>query len=178
MKILHDFVMEIEARAMTHAVARLYEQGQIDWMPKAIDTALAELRRLAPRATDGGYELHVEHVTADPGEGAYWDVSCSSEGDEQRYGLDLSPWKDWLAMHVPPALEDAMQAAEIVAHCVWEMTFCGFTPEAVAETRAELERRVREINGGKVKMIPWEEMKAELREKFPDLRRREELPNQ
>ncbi len=34
---------------------------------------------------------------------------------------------------------------DIVAHCVWEMTFYGFTQEKIAETRAELERRIKEI---------------------------------
>jgi hypothetical protein len=39
-----------------------------------------------------------------------------------------------------------MTAAEIVAHCVWEMTFYGFTQEKIAAFRAELECSVKEID--------------------------------
>ena len=44
------------------------------------------------------------------------------------------------------ALLDKMTAAEIVAHCVWEMTFYGFTQEKIAAFRAELECSVKEID--------------------------------
>ncbi len=37
-----------------------------------------------------------------------------------------------LVLRVPQSLLDKMTAAEIVAHCVWEMTFYGFTQEKIA----------------------------------------------
>ncbi len=52
----------------------------------------------------------------------------------------LEPWVKWLAIRVPDSLLEKMTPAEIVAHCVWEMTFYGFTQEKIAELRTELER--------------------------------------
>lgn len=170
MKLLHDFALQVEERAVTDAVARLYEQAHIEWLPEAIGAALTELRRLTPQAADGDYELHIGRTEpGSPGDEPAWDVWCSKAGDSERYGLDLSPWEEWLAVRVPPALAAAMPAAEIVAHCVWEMTFYGFTQERVAENRAEIERRARDIDEGEVEGIPMEEVMTRLRERFPDL---------
>ena len=93
-------------------------------------------------------------------------MCCTKEGDLERYGLDLSRWEDWLAIRIPRSLLDRLPAAEIVAHCVWEMTFYGFTQEKVAAFRADLERRVREIDEGRAELIGWEEAKERLRAKF------------
>ena len=79
---------------------------------------------------------------------------CSKQNDPERYGLDLSRWEEWLAISVPQSLLDKLAAADIVAHCVWDMTFYGFTQERIAETRAKLDRRVKEIDEGKAELIP------------------------
>ena len=67
----------------------------------------------------------------------FWNVSCK-EGDPARCGLDLPRWEEWLAIRVPQSLLEKITAAEIVAHCVWEMTFYGFTQENIAAFRTEL----------------------------------------
>src|SRR5437764_5585776 len=82
----------------------------------------------------------------DPKDQPFWEVSCTKDGDPERCGLDLSPWAEWLALRVPQSLLYKMTAAEIVAHCVWEMTFYGFTQEKIAAFRAELECSVKEID--------------------------------
>jgi hypothetical protein len=169
-KRLHDLLMQVEETAVSDAVARLYDQTRIEWLPKAIGDVLAELRRIAPCPADADYELHIERTesTNPRDEPPYWDVWCRKEGDPEHYGLDLSPWDEWLAVRIPPVLEAAMPPAEIVAHCVWEMTFYGFTQERVAENRAELECRAREVDEGQVECIPMEEVMARLR--APDKR--------
>jgi hypothetical protein len=176
MTTLRDLVFNVGDDPVIDAGARLYHQREIEWLPAAISNVLAELRRLTPQAAEGDYELHIERTepASLSDEPVYWDVWCTKAGDSEHYGFDLSPWEEWLAVRVPAALEAAIPAPEIVAHCIWEMTFYGFTQERVAETRAELERRAREIDEGKVVAIPMEEVMARLREKFPDLPSREE----
>src|SRR5207302_5485156 len=94
-----------------------------------------------------GIHLSIELTPPDePTDKPFWDVSCIKEGDPDHCGLDLSPWDEWLALHVPQSLLDKMTAAEIVAHCVCEMTFYGFTEEKIAAFRAELESSIKEIN--------------------------------
>jgi hypothetical protein len=60
------------------------------------------------------------------------------------------------AIAVPQSLLDRMSATDIVAHCVWDMTFYGVTQERIAEARAELDRRLKEIDEGEAVFIPWE----------------------
>lgn len=167
--MLHDIFAEADDAAVTGAVARIY-QCEKEWLPEAISNTLTELRRLVPDAGGGAQELHIE-LTGPllDGDEPGWEVWVSRKDDAERYGLSLSRWEEWLAVEVPEQLHAAMPAAEIAAHCIWDMTFHGWTQEQIAEDRADLDRRIREIDEGKAEMIPWEEVKARLREKFPSV---------
>jgi putative addiction module component (TIGR02574 family) len=174
MATLRDIFAEAEDAAVTAAIGHIYECEK-EWLPVAIANTLAELRRLALDASGGAHELHIERT--DPllkGDEPGWEVWVSRKDDPERYGLSLSPWEEWLAVEVPEPLRATMPAAEIAAHCIWDMTFHGWTQEQIAKERAELDRRIREIDEGKVEMIPWEDVKERLREKFPSLKSHEE----
>ena len=69
-------------------------------------------------------------------------------------------------MHLPEPLLAAMPAVEIAAHCVWEMTFYGFTQERIASKRLELHRACRELYEGKPELAELDEAMARLRAKF------------
>ena len=147
MTTLRDLVLRVEAADVTEAIGRLYDRRETPWLPDAVSDVLTELRRLTPHPSGTEYQIHIEllpptHIDDEP----YWDVCCRKEGDPERYGFNLSPWAEWLAVQVPHSLLDKMTAAEIVAHCVWEMTFYGFTQEKIAAFRAELECSVKEID--------------------------------
>lgn len=163
MTTLRDIFAEANAAAVAAAVARLYEYDK-EWLPEAIANTLAELRRLAPDTSSGVHELHIEPAEPLlPEDAPGWDVWIRQADDpEETYSYSLSPWEEWLAVEVPDTLRARMPAAEIAAHCIWDMTFHGWTQEQIAAERAELDRRVREIDEGKVEMIPWEEVKARL----------------
>ena len=146
MTTLRDLVPEVQEAAVLEAIARFYDQRETQWLPDAVSDVLGQLRKLAPDPAGSRYQLSIELTPpVDRKDKPFWDVSCIKEGDPNRCGLDLSPWDEWLALRVPQSLLDKMTAAEIVAHCVWEMTFYGFTPEKIAAFRAELECSVKEI---------------------------------
>jgi hypothetical protein len=141
MAILHDLVRKVEMAEVVEGIARFYDQRETPWLPDAVSDVLTQLRRLTPDPAGSQYELHIELTPPiDPDDQPFWDVSCTKRGDPERYGLDLEPWEKWLAIRVPDSLLEKMTPAEIVAHCVWEMTFYGFTQEKIAEFRTELER--------------------------------------
>ena len=147
MTTLRDLVLEVQEAAVVEAIARFYDQRETQWLPDAVSDVLGQLRKLAPDHAGSRYQLSIELTPpVDPKDQPFWDVSCIKEGDADRCGLDLSPWDEWIALHVPQSLLDKMTAAEIVAHCVWEMTFHGFTQEKIAAFRAELECSVKEID--------------------------------
>jgi hypothetical protein len=143
---LRDLVLEVQEAAVVEAIARFYDQRETQWLPDAVSDVLGQLRRLAPDPAGSRYQLSIELTPpVDRKDKPFWDVSCIKEDDPNRCGLDLSPWDEWLALRAPQSLLDKMTAAEIVAHCIWEMTFYGFTQEKIAAFRAELECSVKEI---------------------------------
>lgn len=147
MGTLRDLVLRADAAEVTEAIGRLYDRRETAWLPHAVSDVLTELRRLTPDHSGAEYELHIELLPPTAIDDVpYWDVCCCKEGDPEQYGFDLSPWAEWLAIRVPQSLLDKMTAAEIVAHCVWEMTFYGFTQEKIGAFRAELECSVKEID--------------------------------
>lgn len=166
MTTLRDLVVRVETSDVANAIARTY-QADNEWLEEAVADVMVELRRLTPDQSGDEYELQIEPTgPVEPGEPLSWEVCCGKRDDSERYGFDLSPWEEWLALRIPQSLQDTMPAAEIVAHCIWEMTFYGFTQERIAETRAELDRRMCEIDEGKAELIPMEQVMDKLRAKF------------
>jgi hypothetical protein len=146
MSTLRDLVLEVQEAAVVEGIARFYDQRETQWLPDAVADALGELRSLALDPAASRYQLSIELTPpVDPNDQPFWDVSCIKEDDPDRCCLDLSRWEEWLALRVPQSLLDKMTAAEIVAHCVWEMTFYGFSQEKIAAFRAELECSATEI---------------------------------
>lgn len=63
----------------------------------------------------------------------------------QSYAYDLSPWAEILGYEVDKRNIAAIGALDLAEVILWEMTFCGYSEEKVAEERAELDRRFEEV---------------------------------
>jgi len=74
---------------------------------------------------------------------------------EVEYALDFHPWEEWLGMEIDTGTHQKYAYPEILAHCLWEMTFMGFDQDAIREEKQELERRADEL-----KNMTEEERKA------------------
>lgn len=114
------------------------------------DTILAHLkvmmdvREFVPKQTD--ITIHCEWVGPDEFDDVgYWNVYGTSETDDPGMGLalDFTAWDEWMGMEcvIPPALEEC----EFVAHCLWEMTFMGFTQEEVMKHKSEIEDELEKV---------------------------------
>src|SRR5437667_7131988 len=112
MSTLGDLVLEVQEAAVVEAIARFYDQRETQWLADAVSDVLGQLRKLAPDPAGSRYHLRIELTPPDdPTDKPFWDVSCIKEGDPDHCGLDLSPWDEWLALHVPQSLLDKMTAA-------------------------------------------------------------------
>lgn len=65
--------------------------------------------------------------------------------DKKFYGIEFCPWKDWISMHITQETLDTLSKEDIVAGCLYEMTFFGFTDESVQEERNRLIKSIEEI---------------------------------
>lgn len=63
----------------------------------------------------------------------------------QSYAYDLSAWAEILGYEVDKRNIATIGALDLAEVILWEMTFCGYSEEKVAEERAELDRRFEEV---------------------------------
>ncbi len=88
---------------------------------------------------------------------------------EVEYALEFQPWKEWLGMAIDEPTCRHYPPPEILAHCLWEMTFMGFDQETIHEEKQELIKRVEEINSmtaeeRKDNLIPLDEVMKRMEE--------------
>ena len=53
---------------------------------------------------------------------------------ETSFALDLVPWEEWLGMELDLATLEVYSGFDIIAHCLWEMTFFGLSSSSRSET--------------------------------------------
>ena len=78
---------------------------------------------------------------------------------EVSYGLELTDWAEWLDMEIEPETLLRYTEVDIIGHCLWEMTFFGYSQEDIKKTVEELER-ARESDEG----LTLEDFKAQTSE--------------
>jgi hypothetical protein len=49
------------------------------------------------------------------------------------YAIEFVEWKKWLGMNLATETTNNFNELEIIAHCLYEMTFCGFNEEEIKE---------------------------------------------
>lgn len=76
---------------------------------------------------------------------------------EVSYGIELTNWADWLGMEIDPDTLTCYAEPDIIAHCLWEMTFFGYTQE-------DIRRQMDEIDQSRdsAKTYSLEELKEDL----------------
>lgn len=90
---------------------------------------------------------------------------------EADYSLSFQPWEEWLASEIDDATQAGFTGPEIVAHCMWDMTFHGFEQVTIQEEFAELKGRVDEVAGVTEEererfLIPADELRSNLESLF------------
>jgi len=145
----------------------------------AWEDVAVSLIRLYPDQEENlpGYSLVFEQVcSCDPlpnsqkmmvrickGEEGY-DVTGYIPDDDQGYALDFSLFPEWAGFFVAQEILAEMAAAEAVAHILWEMTFCGYSDDAILARRKELEESIEELRRHPERAIPLEEVLKEIGE--------------
>lgn len=43
------------------------------------------------------------------------------------FAIELTLWSHWLGMEIHPKSLEKFKEIDILAHCLWEMTFCGYS---------------------------------------------------
>lgn len=112
-----------------------------------------ELKELKPVNRDE-MRLVIEWVVDDYDGQPYVDIyglENRNEDASTHWGLGFMPWQEWLGLEIKE--EDTLipfTEQEIIAHCLWEMTFYGFSQETIQGSIAEVERTYADYKAGKL----------------------------
>ncbi len=103
------------------------------------------------------------------------DLNDPAANMEETYALEMEPWEKWLDMNIETTVMSEFSLVEIVAACLYEMTFCGFTQEKIEEKKEDLKERIKDYEKikddpekMKEKFVSWDEVKKRLKDKYPD----------
>jgi len=93
-----------------------------------------------------------------------WDVERGNE--EASFGIEFTDWAEWLGMEIDSQTAVRYPELAIIAHCLWEMTFVGYSREVVREKREELRTMAERVKEGKdgVKSYSAEDIEKLLEE--------------
>jgi len=54
------------------------------------------------------------------------------------YALEFVKWENWLGMELTPETIENFSELEIIAHCLYEMTFCGYDQDEIQAQLASI----------------------------------------
>lgn len=67
------------------------------------------------------------------------------KNDSVRYCMEFCPWVDWVSMFITQESLDNFSKEDIVAGCLYEMTFFGFTEENISNELKKMEDSIAEV---------------------------------
>jgi hypothetical protein len=94
--------------------------------------------------------------------------------EEECWGLDFTPWAEWLGMPIRQVTFDNYSELDAMAHCLWEISWMGFDEKTIKAKREDLDARYQAVKDGDVELIPWEDVKKELDEKIEKWKKEKE----
>lgn len=80
------------------------------------------------------------------------------------YSLMFTPWKDWLSMGVSQDTIETLSFDEIIAHCLYEMTYIHFDERKIKKEFNKLLKLKADIKNGTLKTTPLDEFLKSLKD--------------
>lgn len=123
----------------------LYESN--DDVVNAHREVFEELLQLSEQASD--LQIEIRHIKNEDEE--YHEVCGIKEFNEngeektEAYAIEFRPWSEWLGMPITTDTENNYNELEIISHCLYEMTFVGFTEEKIQHEWAKLQSTIEEF---------------------------------
>jgi hypothetical protein len=167
---LQTLVMTTEWVDLKKAFLKLYPSQ--DKNIAGYEEVYYTLLSLEPEETD--QTLHIRQNEGYTDDDPPWFEVYGTDGSmnehapehEQTFALEYTSWGKWLSMPVHYMTMEQHSNIDIVAHCIYGMTFCGFNQETIKESLDELDRRMKSLEDGTAKTYSWDEIKDRLKEKF------------
>lgn len=90
-------------------------------------------------------DLFIEVEIIEDEDEYYLEVTGVNTKSGVHYAIELCEWTDWLTMFITKETLDRLSKEDIVAGCLYEMTFFGFSEKSVMEQLNKMENAYKEM---------------------------------
>lgn len=74
------------------------------------------------------------------------DGTKREDGELEKFSLSLTPWSQWLGSSLSEDILNNFSKEEIISHCLFDITFHGFSEVEIKKAKKELDIRVKDSN--------------------------------
>lgn len=158
MKTLKDFIMNVSFEDVAQVLQKEYPK---DWKGagdgEGFEMVFNKLKEMEPVYREDGMMIEIKHVVQKfEGEVEEFDSVGGVDNDGKRWGLDFTPWAEWLGMGIYEDTTQKYSPEEIVAHCLWEMTFYGYYEQDIQQKADDLRKVKEEIENGTAELVKFD----------------------
>ncbi|MFW9922465.1 MAG: DUF6557 family protein [Candidatus Thorarchaeota archaeon] len=72
---------------------------------------------------------------------SWYDIDGYVENEQLGYGLQFLKWENWLGLEISEETLNQFSEIDITCHCLWEMTYSGFTQEEIEKNYHSLNEK-------------------------------------
>lgn len=145
-----ELVKDVNWQEVKESLQKFYEYNKTELSNHQI--VFEKLKYIEPVENDMRITVAFQEPDGWLVEEGYWYVDgkkCTEDfaDSEVGFALDFTPWNEWLGMEIDQesANDIRLMRADIVALCLYEMTFHGYDESDIQEVFSELEKKVKEI---------------------------------
>ena len=157
-----EAVMQADADKVAEVIKKEYPD-QIELI-EDFKKLLEDLKNMEPAAKEEDITVAVDW--AEPEEDleteGHYRVHGYEPGKDLFWSIEVSPRDQWLAWKADKRFIMMNGVDKYIAHCLWEMTFCGFEQADIDEFISEIGQRVEDVKDTEVKIMSWKEAKETL----------------
>ncbi|MDQ0112462.1 DUF6557 family protein [Paenibacillus harenae] len=134
MKTLKEHLDLIDWEVLKTRLPNLYSDMNDPTVISKFNKVFNELLILRPEENSEGFEIHINQVIDVSGE-HFWAVNGRKKSEDIKYNISFDPWEKWLGYYVN---NNHLDHVEIIVHCLYEMTWSGFSQEEIRNKYNEL----------------------------------------
>jgi hypothetical protein len=148
--ILHDLIKSNHWMSVQLTLIRLYPDQE--FIIDEYRNIFEKLQNSEPEIFDMKIVLHEYDCDSDDENENQTYVDVSGENDSKdefgrtiSHAIEFVEWKKWLGMGLAPETLKNFSELEIIAHCLYEMTFIGYDEEEIQDQFLSLSQTVEDF---------------------------------
>ena len=138
---LKEIINKTDFMELWKYLISMYSDQDSDEHMSTYHAMFEKLKAMEPVCSKSNMKIYLQSFRED--DDTDWAVDGIKEGVV--YAIDGTPWNEWLGMEIEIDSSNSLQPYEIVAHCLWEMSFYSFDEEKTKAIFDDLEKIVDEL---------------------------------